>query len=449
MANFAERYPVVGSDARVRLLTGEMRRVVKLNNAATTPPFHAVVSASADFMQAYDALHRGAGVHAEEMVQNICDASRRIREFIGASDGTALLYGSNTSDMILKLARLFRFRPDDVVLTSDVEHTSNYLPWKYASGATVREFASDQSGSFQPDAVASALEGEENVKLVAITGASNLTGFIPDLRRISKTVHDHGALLFVDAAQLAPHRPVEMRRNGVDFLAFSAHKLYAPYGLGVLAGPGEWFEGRDPAEPAGGSPDYVSDEGIVWTRGPVRHQPGTWNANGIAALSESFNIISRIGWQNILKHEGGLVEYALARMSGMPGVVFPVPPETFLKESRTAVLPFNVDGFHYALVSSYLAHEFAISTRSGEICNHRLLAKWNHFGTKQIRDTAARVAAGDLLCKPGVVRVSIGLFNTLEDVDVLVSGLGKLISGGCKLKYAPVSLPEPAFEVKC
>lgn len=447
MAGCLSRFPVVGSESRVVLPTGEFRRVVKLNNAATTPPFRDVVAKSTDFMDVYDALHRGSGVHAEEMVTSVDRAVDSISKSVGASSQHGLLFGANTSDAILKLARLCRFGPQDVVLSSDVEHTSNYLPWKYASGASVCHFESDFFGSFSPDSLEEALDGFSKVKIVAVTGASNLTGFIPDLKKMARLAHDHGAWFFVDAAQLAPHKPLDLARLGVDFAAFSAHKTYAPYGLGVLVGLKDWLEQQVPVDPAGGSPDYIWGDEVVWSKGLLRHQSGTWNANGIICLAEAFSILGRIGWTQIMQRESDLLSYAVETLSDIEGVRLSIPPDASGKFARTAVVSFSVDGFHPSLVSSYLANEWAVSTRSGEICNHRLVARWNHLTAAQIEEVSKRVASGDLLAKPGIVRASFGLFNTLEDVDVLAEALRQLVRRGPRLKYAPVSLPEPSFEV--
>jgi selenocysteine lyase/cysteine desulfurase len=381
------------------------------------------------------------------MISEVNNAIESIRKFTGCSSDKAFLFGSNTSDMILKLARLNRFSSKDKVLVSDVEHTSNYLPWKCVSNATLTEFESDKYGSFFVEDVEKALQENEGIKLVAITGASNVTGFIPNLKKISRVTHEYGAKIFVDAAQLVPHRMLEVEKNALDFVAFSAHKLYAPYGLGVLIAPKDWLEEREPIDPAGGSPDYIYPQGVVWNKGIYRHQPGTWNSNGIICLSEAMKVLKEIGWKKIFDHERELMLHCLNEMEKIPGIEFLVPKEKFEGKDRTSTVSFKARNYHYALVSSFLANEYAISTRSGEICNYRLLAKWNKLTESEVERIADKVANGDLLSRPGLVRASIGLFNTLEDIDALVIALKQLMEKGPILKYAPVSLPEPSFEV--
>lgn len=432
-----------GTHTYIRLPTGAIKRIVKLNNAATTPPFFEVLAASGAFMQSYDAVHRGSGIHAQQLVERLDWDVGTIAEFTGGKE-KGFLFTANTSEAILKLARLFRFSRQDVVLVSDVEHTSNYLPWKYASNAQVRTFPSDMTGAFSEDTVKEALENTENVKLVAVTGASNLSGFIPPIGKIAKIVHEYGAQLFVDAAQLAPHRPLELEKNGIDFAAFSAHKMYAPFGLGVLVAPVSWLEERTPIDPAGGSPDYVSEEKIVWTQGIKRHQPGTWNAHGIATLAQSMRVLARIGWKKIRAHEGSLARHLQGRLAASEDVRrYGIVGKN--AKDATPLFTFNVRNRHYALVSSFLANEHAISTRSGEICNHRLVARWHGLGTDEVARIARKVELGDLLAKPGVVRASFGIFNTIEDADALADALEKLCKNGPRLRYVPKSLPEPEF----
>src|SRR5581483_8878696 len=276
---------VLGTRSRARNLDGRTVEVAQLNNAATTPPFERTMREVTEFLAEYGALHRGAGPRARATVETVERAIDRIRGFIGQPADNGLLFTSNTSAAINVLARLLPLGPDDVVLTSEIEHTSNNLPWRHNTRATVLDVRADDAGALDLGHLDRLLARcGRRVKLLTVTGASNLTGFCPDLKGLADRAHAVGALLFVDAAQLAPHRRIDMAAAGVDALAFSAHKVYAPFGLGVLSLPRQVLE-REPVDPGGGSIDMVVDSGdVVWAPAAERHQTGTWNATGIVAL---------------------------------------------------------------------------------------------------------------------------------------------------------------------
>lgn len=424
---------------------GRLVPVAALNNAATTPPLAAVVDAVVGMLGEYGALHRGSGPRARATVEAVESATASIERFLGQPEDNTLLFTTNTSAAINHLARLLDLGADDVVVTSEIEHTSNNLPWRHQSAAQVVEVRADDGGALDLGHLAEVLHAwRGRVRLVAVTGASNLTGHRPDVATLASLAHDAGALLFVDAAQLAPHRRIDMAADGVDALAFSAHKVYAPFGLGVLSLPRAVLD-RTPVDPGGGSVDMFSagsgehaDRGsVLWAPPAERHQTGTWNATGIVALGTAAAAILDAGWDTVEAHERALTEVLVSRLAAVDGVHLTVDPARYGVEDRIGAVPFRVDGLHHALVASALEAEHGVEVRAGTICNHRLVRRWVGADDAEQARIEAAIAGGDRLASYGVVRASLGLQNTVADVDRLVEGLRALAAEGPALRYRP------------
>lgn len=437
------RFPkVMGTDAVITLKNGKKTRVILLNNAATTPPFESTLDTVCEFLKTYGALHRGAGPHANITYQKAERALGTLKKFLNTSDDHALLFTHNTSAAINFLIRLLRLDKDDVILTSTIEHTSNNLPWVYNSPSQTVYVKSTVDGALDYDDLeAKVKEHGKHLKLIALTGASNLTGYIPDIARVSKLAHAHGALLFVDAAQYAPHRPIDMQGDGIDALAFSAHKVYAPFGLGVLAVPRHILD-TAPVDPGGGSIDMISANGVVWAPPVTRHQTGTWNVTGIIAAAASCQTLMDTGWDAIINHERELVAYAAHQLDTVPGIRLYVRPDVYVRQDRIGTFTFNLAGYHHALVSAILENEHGIETRAGTICNHRLVHGWSDIDDATQKDIESRIEQGDRLASYGIVRASICIHNTKADIDVLVAALKSIIAHGPQLRYKPVPIEE-------
>jgi len=433
---------VVGTDDYIKLKNGKETRVILLNNAATTPPFESTLKAVNDYLQTYGALHRGAGPHANMTFQKADEAIKTLRKFLDVTDDQALLFTSNTSSAINLFIRMLRLKEDDVIIKSVIEHTSNNLPWSFNSDAkTVYVNAFDDGSLDYDDLEKKVAENADNLKLIAITGASNLTGYIPDIERISKLAHKHNALLFIDAAQLAPHRPISMKNQNIDALAFSAHKVYAPFGLGILALPKKILETK-PVDPGGGSIDMVSEKHVVWASPESRHQTGTWNVTGIIAAAASCKIIMDTGWDKIIEHEKELVHYAAEQLQTVPDITLYVPAEKYLTEDRIGTFTFNLKGYHHALLSAILENEYGIETRAGTICNHRLVRRWFNIDDTKQKEIEEKIEGGDKLASYGIVRASLAIHNTKEDIYALVSALKSIAANKHALKYKPVPIEE-------
>ncbi|HEY2204923.1 MAG TPA: aminotransferase class V-fold PLP-dependent enzyme [Pseudonocardia sp.] len=436
--------PVLGAaDSTATLLDGRRVRVAQLNNAATTPPFEHTAREVSRFLTRYGALHRGAGPRARETVRRVDEALSSIHRFLGQPADNGLLFTANTSAAINTLSRLLPLTADDVVLTSEIEHTSNNLPWRYNTDATVVDVRADDSGALDLehlDELFAAYAGR--VRLLAVTGASNLTGYCPDLRGLADRAHAAGALLFVDAAQLAPHRRIDMAASGVDALAFSAHKVYAPFGLGVLSLPRTLMD-RDPVDPGGGSIDMISESlDVLWAPPAERHQTGTWNATGIVALGASCDALLEAGWDAVEGRERELVALAATELDAVPGVRLTVPAARYRSEDRIGTFPFIVDGLHHALVAAVLEYEYGIEVRAGTICNHRLVRRWLEVDDAEQARVERAMAGGDRLASYGIVRASLACHSEPEDVYRLAAALRELATRGPRGEYRAVPVHE-------
>lgn len=433
---------IVGMGQKVTLPTGKRKKIVRLNNAATTPPFACVLQRVNEYLQTYGALHRGAGPLAALTYGRVQEALGVIRRFFGVPSSHALLFTSNTSAAINMLVRLLPLGRDNIVLLSSTEHTSNHLPWLLRSHAKTVYINSNMDGSLDYTDLAQKLKRYRNrVKWVSITGASNVSGYVPDIKRTAHLTHAVGAKLFVDAAQLAPHRPISMQRLGVDAMAFPAHKLYAPFGLGVLF-VDKGVLNQIPVDPGGGSIDMLGSPEIVWAPAAERHQSGTWNVTGIIALAASCEAIKQSGWKTIVSHEQDVRGYLLQRLARVKDLTLYILPEQYRKEDRVGVVVFNLKGYHHALLAAILEHEYGIETRAGTICNHRLVRRWVGVSDATQAKIERRINQGNRLASYGIVRASLGIHNTKRDVDALVKALISIQNCGPKLKYRPVPREE-------
>src|SRR5512143_3696699 len=240
------REQIVGIHRRVPVLDGSTRPYINFDNAASTPTLKEVLDTVNEFMHWYSSVHRGTGFKSKVATQAYDDARRIVADFVGAnSSDHTVIFGKNTTDAINKLSYRLPLKKDDVVLVSLLEHHSNDLPWR--AQAQVEHIKADELGRLDVADLDRLLEVYMGrVKLVAITGASNVTGHLPDIHAIARRAHAVGAEILIDCAQLAPHRRVAMGDLNdpahLDYVSISAHKMYAPFGTGALIGRKEPFE---------------------------------------------------------------------------------------------------------------------------------------------------------------------------------------------------------------
>ena len=418
---------VVGADERVPVLGGRTRRYVNLDSAASTPALACVRDTVDEFLKWYSNVHRGVGYKSRLSSWAFDGARVRVARFVGADPtDSVVLFCRNTTEAINRLAHRYPFRKGDVVLTTLMEHHSNELPWRRV--AEVIHVGVTGDGRVDEEDLAGKLAANRGrVRLLAVTGASNVTGYINPIHDWARMAHSAGAEIVVDAAQLAPHRPIAMGRKGdpehLDYVAFSAHKMYAPFGAGVLIAHRAALETGDPDIVGGGTVDIVSLESAYWTDLPDREEAGTPDIVGVVALARAIRAIEEIGWEKIRRHETELTAAALERLSSIPGVVLYGDADPARAASRLGVVPFNVRGVPHALAAAVLSCEWGIGVRNGCFCAHPYVKAILHVSEEEGRAVEKSILARDRSAIPGAVRASFGLFNTMADIDALGEAL--------------------------
>lgn len=412
---------LVGDDQLVPCVDGEERRYLSLDAAASTGALPAVAERVSEFLPWYSSVHRGAGWKSQLATAEYEEARAAALEFAGREgrDDIAIIC-RNTTEAINHLAYRLRLSPSDVVVTTVVEHHANLLPW--ARIAERRYVECSPEGSFTVEDVCAVLDAGPAPKLLAITGASNVTGWVPPIDEIIAEAHGRGVPVLVDGAQLAPHRPLPI---DADFVAWSGHKMYAPFGASVLIGPREAFTTGDPFLAGGGAVDLVDLDEVVWTDPPEREEAGSPNILGAVALHAAFDELQTVGWEAIRAHDDALsaqLREGLARIDGVH----------LLGSSLFETLPvatFVIDDVPHALVAARLSAEHAIGVRHGCFCAHPYLLRLLHLSAAEVAEYRSAVLRGDRTQIPGAVRASAGLSTTEADVDRLLDAVARIAAG--------------------
>ncbi|UGT59568.1 aminotransferase class V-fold PLP-dependent enzyme [Nocardia asteroides] len=394
-----------GDDLAVPLVQGGTVGYANFDYAASAPAIAAVTDRVSALLPYYASVHRGAGYASRVSTDCYESARGTVGAFFDAADDQVTVFTRGTTDSLNLLAGCVQ--GDTVVL--DIEHHANLLPW-LAGGRRVVTAA---------DTVAETLRGlvaelcREPAALLAVTGASNVTGELLPLRELAEIAHSCGARLLVDAAQLAPHRRISLRDTGIDYLVCSGHKLYAPFGAGVLVGRRDWLDTAEPYLAGGGAVRSVSVTGTEWAPAPQRHEGGSPNVLGAAALAAACEALAAIPEERFVAHERALTERLRAGLAGVPGVA---QPRIFTDSGEgVGIVAFTVEGFAPGHVAAYLSAEHGIGVRDGRFCAHPLLER---------------------LGLPAALRASVGVGTTVEHVDRLISALHALVRGESAWSYA-------------
>jgi selenocysteine lyase/cysteine desulfurase len=406
--------PVLGAQLDVPLLDGTRVRYADLDYAATAPALTPVADRVAAVLPYAGSVHRGAGLPSRAASALYEQARERVAVHLGAREDDVVVFTRNTTDSTNLLAACVPVGAGDVV-TLDVEHHANLLPWRRTGrGHRVVEHATTIADTL--DRLEAAL-ADRPTALLAITGATNVTGELLPLEDLTALARRHGARVFIDAAQLAPHRAVDIADLGIDYLALSGHKLYAPYGAGILVGRGDWLEDAEPYLAGGGAVEDVTTDAVTWATGPRRHEAGTPNLAGAVALATALEVIADLvdddGIDAREAHERELRDRLVTGLDGLDGVrvlsIWEDAPDAI------GVVAFAVAGYTPGLVASYLSAEHGIGVRAGRFCAHPLLARFD--------------------LPEGALRASFGVGSRLDDVERLVAALTELVERGPRFRY--------------
>ncbi|QXJ19977.1 cysteine desulfurase [Actinomadura graeca] len=388
------------------------RPLVYLDSGATSQKPVQVLDAEREFYERHNAApHRGAHLLSEEATEAYERGRASIARFIGATPGEIVLTKNATEGINLvaysmsnaatagEEAGRFRVGPGDEVVVSEMEHHANLVPWQELcrrTGATLRWFGITDEGRLDLDDLDS-LVGERT-KLVALTHQSNVLGTVPPIERITARAHEVGALVLLDAAQSVPHQPVDVRGLGVDFVAFSGHKMLGPTGIGVLWGRRELLEAMPPFITGGSMIETVHMESTTYLPPPQRFEAGVPMTAQAIGLGAACDYLAEVGMDRVHAHEVALTGYALERLGEIPGVRIVGPGTT---EARGGAVSFTVADIHPHDVGQVL-DDLGVEVRVGQHCAAPICRR---FGI------------------PATTRATFYLYNTLADVDALADGV--------------------------
>ncbi len=408
---------VSGAEILAPLIQGGQVRYANLDYGASAPALSVVSAYLNEILPYYASVHRGAG-YASQLSTSVYENARTIvRGFVGGRPDDAVIFTRNTTDSLNLLAGCLPAdggRHAGEVLYLDIEHHANLLPWQSVPHRSVVA-APSLAGTVARLRAELALGG---VSLLAVTGASNVTGEILPVGELAALAHEFGARIAVDAAQLAPHRRVNIAADDIDYLAFSGHKLYAPFGAGVLVGRPDWLDAGTPHLAGGGAVRDARLDTVSWTTGPARHEGGSPNVLGAAALARAAQVIEALDEQQWHAHEDAIRSFLVEGLRRLDGVtVHHIFEDTGRADGpgTIGVVNFSVAGYDAGLVAAYLSAEHGVGLRDGRFCAHPLLKR--------------------LGLPAGSLRASFGLGSRLEDAQRLLAGLQELQRGGLGWDY--------------
>lgn len=382
--------------------------LVYLDSGATSQKPLPVLDAERDFV-----LHHNAATHrgAHQLAEEATDAYEHARELVAGFVGCAIdeviftkncTEGLNLVSYVLgdDRAGQYRVSAGDEIIISEAEHHANLIPWQELcrrTGATLKWFPLRDDGRLDLDAV----EITERTKVVAVTHASNVTGAITDVATVVERAHQVGALVVLDACQSVPHMPVNFTALGVDFAAFSGHKMLAPSGVGVLYVRAQILQALPPFLTGGSMIEHVTMEKTTYAPPPQRYEAGVPNMSQVVGLGAAVEYLDSLGMDNVFAHEQEITSYALQELGKLTGVhiVGPTTPE-----NRGSAISFTIDGIHSHDIGQFLDDD-GIAVRVGHHCAEPL---HTHFGLS------------------GTTRASFYIYNTLDEVDRLVDGITRV-----------------------
>ncbi|WP_329024515.1 MULTISPECIES: aminotransferase class V-fold PLP-dependent enzyme [unclassified Streptomyces] len=426
--------PVLGEDVLVPLVTGGEVGYAALDYAASAPALKRVWDDVAAYAPYYGSVHRGAG-YLSQLSTDLFESSRAtVAEFLGCRPEDQVVFTRSTTDSLNLLAAALP--ADCQVFVFETEHHASLLPWR---DARVTYLNAPRTPAQAVATLEAALAGREphGPALVCVTGASNVTGELWPVRELAAAAHAHGARIVLDAAQLAPHHPVDIAELDVDWVAFSGHKLYAPFGSGVLAGRADWLREAEPYLAGGGASRKVArrtDGGVdvEWHTTAARHEAGSPNVIGVYSIASACKALTEAGFDRLVAREQSLVGEVLSGLAEVPEVKV---LSLFGDDApRVGVISFVVEGWNSSHFAAALSAEYGIGVRDGLFCAHPLVR------TLLGSDPGEAGECGAPEAEPGerslnAIRVSFGAGTPDEHVERFLRAVRELVSDGARWKY--------------
>lgn len=405
---------LTGADTQVPLIDGTTITYANLDSAASAPALESVTERVNQVLPLYASVHRGAGYLSQVCTALYESARQTIGRFVGARATDVTIITRNSTDSLNLLAGCVKVHAasgERSVLVLELEHHANLLPWKHSGlQVTVLEIA--------PTAAATTQRVLDQLKtghysLLALTGASNVTGEALDIQPIITAAHAAGTRVVVDGAQLVPHRGFSLTESGADYVVFSGHKTYAPFGAGALVGKRDWLDEGTPYLAGGGAVRQVTISDVTWAAAPARHEAGSPNVIGAVALAAACDALAALPEGALQAHEAQLRERLVEGLSQIPGVeILKIWPDA---APPVAVVSFTVADSDPGLVAAYLAAEHGIGVRDGRFCAHPLLQRLHK--------------------SEGALRASLSVGSTSADVERLISAVSQYVQDGPSVEY--------------
>jgi cysteine desulfurase/selenocysteine lyase len=377
-----------------------------LDSAVTAQKPRQVLDAMTSFYEtSYANVHRGVYTLAERATEGLEGAREKVARFVNAPSSREVIFTRNATEALNLVAYawgLTNLRPGDVVVVTELEHHSNFVPWQYMArrtGAEFRMIPLTDGGELDLEAL-DGIAAEGELKVVATNLVSNALGTVNPVERLAGWAHERGAIMVVDAAQGAPHRTVDVQALGCDFLAFSAHKLCGPSGVGALWGRRALLEEMEPFNLGGHMIKKVQFEETTWGDLPHKFEAGTSPIAEAVGFGAALDYVGAAGLEAIEHHEQELVTYALERLADVPGIILYGPPV----ERRAGIVSFNLDGVHPHDVAQVLDWE-GVAIRAGHHCCQPLMQRLGVAATN---------------------RASFYLYTVPEEIDRLTDGLHRV-----------------------
>ncbi|MFI6872270.1 aminotransferase class V-fold PLP-dependent enzyme [Streptomyces sp. NPDC050400] len=426
--------PVLGRDVTVPLVTGGEVTYAALDYAASAPALQRVWDDVAAYAPYYGSVHRGAG-YLSQLSTDLFENSRvAVAEFLDCRDGDQVVFTRSTTDSLNLLAATLPAGCE--VFVFETEHHASLLPWRDARVTYL-------NAPRTPDEAVATLEraladrDPYGPALVCVTGASNVTGELWPVRELAAAAHAHGARIVLDAAQLAPHHPVSVQELDVDWVAFSGHKLYAPFGSGVLAGRSDWLTEAEPYLAGGGASRKVArraDGGVdvEWHTTAARHEAGSPNVIGVYSIASACKALTEAGFDSLVEREQFLIRKVRDGLAAVPEVKV---LSLFGDDApRVGVISFVVEGWNSSHFAAALSAEYGIGVRDGLFCAHPLVR------TLLGSDPQTQGECGAPEAAPGekslnAIRVSFGAGTPDEHVERFVAAVTELVRDGAQWNY--------------
>jgi cysteine desulfurase / selenocysteine lyase len=377
-----------------------------LDSAASSQKPRQVLDAMTQLYEtSYANIHRGVYDLGERATEAYEGAREKARAFINADSTREVIFTRNVTEALNLVAYawgLDNLGPGDIVLVTEMEHHSNFVPWQYIARRTGAEFAAipvDDQGELRLDALDS-IPSRGQLKVLACTYVSNSLGTVNPVEQLTQWAHEQGGIAVVDAAQAAPHRHVDVQALGCDFLGLTGHKMCGPTGIGVLWGRRELLEKMSPFELGGHMIRKVTVEETTWNELPHKFEAGTAAIAEAVGLGAAIDYVTEVGLDNLESYEQELLDYTLPRLAEVPGVKLYGPPA----ERRAGIVSLEVEGVHPHDVAQILDWD-GVAVRAGHHCNQPLMSR---------------------LGVPATTRASFYLYTVPEEIDRLVAGLHKV-----------------------